>query len=164
MYTRGCLLKQEDWTNWQHSEYLQLDQYADQGCFGAPMLVEKDDAVFHLVWTYNIKVVNGRKKACCVCDSSSRSGSVKILDKVYANCINQTSLRLFYAVAAAENMLVFGSDVCNAFTEAPPPRQGFYIWPDWAFIEWWEHKGNPPIPPGHIIPVLSAMQGHPESP
>jgi hypothetical protein len=57
--THGRLLKQEDWTNWQHSEYLQLDQYANQGCFGAPMLVKKDDAVFHLVWTYNIKAVDG---------------------------------------------------------------------------------------------------------
>jgi hypothetical protein len=31
--------------------------------------------------------------------------------------------------------------------------------------KWWEnHKGCPPIPPGHVISVLSAMQGHPESP
>jgi hypothetical protein len=57
--TGGYLLKIEDWTNWQHSKYLQLDQYANQGCFGAPTLVEKDDAVFHLVWTYNIKAVDG---------------------------------------------------------------------------------------------------------
>jgi hypothetical protein len=68
-------------------------------------------------------------------------------------------------VADAENLLIFGSDVCNAFAKAPPPKQGFYIRPDRAFTEWWEnYKGNPPIPPGHVIPVLSAMQGHPESP
>jgi hypothetical protein len=65
----------------------------------------------------------------------------------------------------AENLLVFGSDVCNAFAEAPPPKQGFYIRPDRTFNKWWEnYKGNPPIPPGHVIPVLSAMQGHLESP
>jgi hypothetical protein len=47
----------------------------------------------------------------------------------------------------------------------PPPKQGFFICPDWAFNEWWEqHLKKPPIPPGHVIPVLSAMQGHPESP
>ncbi len=105
------------------------------------------------------------KKARCVCDGSSRSGSVKVLDEVYANCVDQTSSRLFYAFAAAENLLVFGSDVCNAFAEAPPPKQGFYIRPDRAFRDWWEHhKGRPPIPEGHVIPVLSAMQGHPKSP
>ena len=25
--TRGRLLKHDDWSDWQHSEYLQLDQY-----------------------------------------------------------------------------------------------------------------------------------------
>ncbi len=163
--TRGRLLQQTDWEDWQHLEYLQLNQYSNQGCFGEFTTVNKEDAVFHLVWTYNIKALDGRKKACCVCDGSSRSGLVKVLDKVYANCVNQTSSQLFYAVAAAKNLLVFGSDFCNAFAEAPPPKQGFYIRPDRAFHEWWEHhKGRAPIPPGHVIPVLSAMQGHPKSP
>jgi hypothetical protein len=163
--TRGRLIQQDDWNDWQHSEYLQLDQYSDQACFGTPMAVDKDDAVFHLLWTYNIKAVDGRKKARCVCNGSSCSGSVKVLDEVYANCVDQTSSRLFYAIAAAENLLVFGSNVCNAFAEVPPPKQGFYIRPDQAFNKWWvQHKGCPPIPPGHVVPVLSAMQGHPESP
>ncbi len=127
--------------------------------------MDKDDTVFHLVWTSNIKALDGQKKACCVCDGSSHSGLVKVLDKVYANCVNQTSSRLFYAVLATKNLLIFGSDVCNAFAEAPPPKQGFYIHPDRAFNEWWEnYLKQPPIPPGQVIPVLSAMQGHPESP
>ena len=146
--TRGRLLKQDDWSDWQESEYLQLNQYDSQGMFGSPVLVNQDDAVFHLVWTYNVKALDGRKKARCVCDGSSRSGSVQVLDETYANCVDQTSSRLFYAIAAAENLLVYGSDVCNAFAEAPPPKQGFYIRPDRAFHEWWEHhKGRPPIPP-----------------
>ena len=56
------------------------------------------------------------------------------------------------AVAAAANLLNFGSDVCNAFAEAPPPKQGFYIRPDRAFNEWWVNfKRHPPISPGHVI-------------
>jgi hypothetical protein len=129
------------------------------------MLVEKDNAVFHLVWTYNIMAVDGRKKARCMCDGSSCSSSVKIFDEVYVNCVDQMSSHLFFPIATAKSMLVFGSNTCNAFAEVPPAKQGFYIHPDHAFNEWWEnHKGNPPIPPGHMIPVLSAMQGHPESP
>jgi hypothetical protein len=31
--TQGKLLKQLDWKEWQESEYLQLDQYYDQGMF-----------------------------------------------------------------------------------------------------------------------------------
>ncbi len=56
--TRGRLLKQDDWLNWQQSEYLQLNQYADQHCFGEPTTVDQDDAVFYLVWTYNIKALD----------------------------------------------------------------------------------------------------------
>jgi hypothetical protein len=163
--TRGKLLRQNDWPDWQASEFLQLDQYDAQGMFGDPVAVDKEDAVFFLVWTYGIKTLDGRKKARCVCDGSSRSGTVKVLDETYANCVDQTSSRLFYAISAGENLLVFGADVSNAFAEAPPPKQGFYVRPDKAFREWWEiHKGRPPIPPGHVIPALSAMQGHPESP
>ncbi len=133
--------------------------------FGDPVASGDDDAIFHLVWTYVIKALDGRKKAQCVCDGSTRSGSVQVLNKTYANCVNQTSSRLFYAVAAAINLLVFGADVSDPFAEAPPPKQGFYIRPDKAFNEWWvKHKKRTPIPSGHVIPVLSATQGHPESP
>jgi hypothetical protein len=83
----------------------------------------------------------------------------------YTNCINQTSSHLFHAVVAAKNRLVCGSDMYNAFAKAPPPKQGVYIRPNRAFTEWWKnYKSWPPIPLGHVIPVLSAMQDHPESP
>ncbi len=79
--------------------------------------------------------------------------------------MDQTSSRLFYAVAAAEILLIYGADVSNAFAEAPPPKQGFYIYPDKAFHDWWvHHKKQPPLKDGQVIPILSAMQGHPESP
>jgi hypothetical protein len=163
--TRGKLLKQDNWSDWQASEFLQLDQYDAQGMFGDPVKVDKDDVVFFLVWTYGIKTLDGRKKARCVCDGLSRSGTVKVLDETYANCVNQTSSRLFYAISAGENLLVFGADVSNAFAKASLPKQGFYVRPDRAFQEWWvQHKRRPPIPPGYVIPALSAMQGHPESP
>ncbi len=92
-------------------------------------------------------------------------GQVWVLDFIYANCVDQTSARSFYVVSLAENLLIFGADVSNAFAEAPPPKQGFYIRPDKAFHDWWvNHKKRPPIPQGVVISVLSAMQGHPESP
>jgi len=71
------------------------------------------------------------------------------------------SSRLFYVVSLAENLLIYGADVSNAFAEAPPPKQGFFIHPDRA---WNNHKKRPPIAEGDVIPILSAMQGHPESP
>lgn len=119
--------------------------------------------VFHLVWSYAIKAVDNRKKARCTCDGSTRSGQVRVLDHTYANGLDQTGSRIFYAAAAAENLVIYGADV--SFGEASPPKQGFFISPDKAYRDWWtNHLGNPPIPDGHVIPVLRAMQGHPESP
>ena len=68
-------------------------------------------------------------------------------------------------MAAAENLLIYGADVSNAFAEAPPPKKGFYIYPDKAFHNWWvNNKKQPPLQNGQVIPILSAMQGHPKSP
>jgi hypothetical protein len=69
--TRGKHLQQDDWTDWQDSEYLQLDQYNTQEMFGTPVAPIEDDAIFHLVWTYVVKTVDGHKKAWCVCDGST---------------------------------------------------------------------------------------------
>lgn len=163
--TRGKLLKQDDWDAWHKAEFVQLDQYEKQQMFGSPCLPPSQSAVFNLVWSYVRKVEDGRYKARMTCDGSSRAGQVRILDETFASCVDRTGSRLFYAIAAAENLLVYGSDVSNAFGEAAPPQQGFYIRPDQAFREWWtDHKGYPPIPDGYVIPVLAAMQGHPESP
>ncbi len=133
--------------------------------FSEPRVVTSEEAVFNLVWAYMIKDANKRKKARCTCNGLPRSGQVRILDYTYANCVDQTSARIFYAVTAAENFIIFGADVSNAFAEAPPPKQGFYIQPHKAFCDWWvNHKKHNPIPQGAVIPVLLAMQGHPESP
>jgi hypothetical protein len=47
--TRGKLLQQDDWLDWQDLEYLQLNQYDAQGMFGDPVASKEDDAIFHLV-------------------------------------------------------------------------------------------------------------------
>jgi hypothetical protein len=80
-------------------------------------------------------------------------------------CIDQTSAQIFYVVSAAENLLIFGANVSNAFSEAPPPKQGFYIHHNKAVVDWWiNHKQRDLIPPSAVIPVLLTMLGHPESP
>ena len=152
--TLGKLMKQPNWDEWQASEYLQLDQYDAQGMFGMTVPWMEDMSVFHLVWTYAIKALDARKKARWACDGLPQSGQAKILDETCANCVDQTSSRLFYAVLVAENLLIYGADVSNVFAKAPPPKQGFFIHPDRA---WNNHKKRPPIAEGDVIPILSAM-------
>jgi hypothetical protein len=120
--TRGKLMKQQDWSEWNKSEFLQFNQYDKQLMFCTPVVATDASAIFHLVWTYIIKELDGCKKARCVCDGSPRSGQVRILDHTYANCADQTGSRLFYAILAAKNMLIYGANASNAFAEAPPPK------------------------------------------
>ncbi len=151
---QGKLLRQDDWSTWQASEFLQLDQYDAQKMFGPPVAAISDNVVFNLVWSYGVEAVDGRKKTRCTCDGSPCSSQVHVLDETFANCIDQTSARLFYGIAAAENLIVYGADVSNAFAEAPPPKQGFFIRPGNAFLVWWtEHLKHQPIPKGHVIPI-----------
>jgi hypothetical protein len=163
--TRGVLMRQQDRDEWQQAEFLQLDQYDLQHMFGEPVVLLNKSAVFNLVWTYAVKEIDQWKKARCTCDGSTRGGQVRILDFTYANSPDHTCSRIFYAISAVENMLIHGADVSNAFMEAPPPKQGFYIRPDPAFRAWWTiHKGRPPLALDAVIPILSSMQGHPEAP
>ncbi len=50
--------------------------------------MNKDDDIFHLVWTYTIKAVDGREKARCICNGSTLSGIVHVLAKTHNNCVN----------------------------------------------------------------------------
>jgi hypothetical protein len=123
----GKLMKQQDWSEWNELEFLQLNQYDMQLMFGTLVIATNKLAIFHLVWTYFINELDGCKKAHCVCNGSPRSGQVQILDHTYANCINCTGSCLFYAISAAKNMLIYGANTSNAFAEALPPKQGLYI-------------------------------------
>lgn len=161
--TRGRLLRQVDWDEWREAEHLQWDQYEKQGMLGKPCPLPPYAHGFNIVWQYAQKH-DGRKKARATCDGSTRGNVVRVLDHTYANTSDHIGQRLFYSVCAAENFVIFGSDAANAFAEANPPRQGIHLIADASFRDWWIHKGRDPLPPGWVIPLRSAMQGHPESP
>jgi hypothetical protein len=47
--TWGKLMKQDNWTNWNESEHLKLNQYDKQFMFDDPVAAEDESAIFHLV-------------------------------------------------------------------------------------------------------------------
>jgi hypothetical protein len=106
-----------------------------------------------------------KHKANGVCDHSVRGGHVRTLDRTYVSSAEQTSLRLFFALGVLENKPIYGADVSNAFAQAPPPVQTFYMRVDRVFQHWWTtHLKRPTIPYGHVLPVRRALKDHPESP
>jgi hypothetical protein len=133
--TRKGLQHQSDWPEWQSSEFLQLDQYDAQVMFGKPCPPTPERALFHWVWLYKIKTQeNNLKKARAVCDGSTRGGQAQVKGQTYAPTPDMSDLRLFFALAALENKLVFGADVSNAFAEANAPEQAYRVFhdSDWA--------------------------------
>ena len=134
--------------------------------FGAPCFPPPGAAIFHWVWIYKFKPEdNNRKKARAVCDGSTCGGQAHVAGHTFAPTPDMTDLRLFFALAALENKLVFGADVSNAFAEADAPAQVYFMRVDRQFREWWLlAKGNGEIPIGFVIPILKNLQGHPEAP
>ncbi len=53
--TQGHFILQDDWHEWNSSEYTQLNQYEAQGMFGSPTMVSSEDAEFNLVWTMQLR-------------------------------------------------------------------------------------------------------------
>ena len=162
--TRRKLMECDDWVDWETSEHKQLDQYDAQDTFGPPQSLPKDANVLNLLWTYLIKD-DGRKKARCVCNGSKNMRGSVTLAETYAAALEQTGSRIFWAATAINNFICIGADAANAFAEAPAPVAPLYVRVDDQFREWYTHRypDKPPIPKGHVMRVLKALQGHPES-
>ena len=79
--------------------------------------------MFNLICTYLIKDLDNRKNAIFTCDGLMKANHVMVLDRTYANCICHEGSQLFYAISAIENLVIFGGDVSNVFSEADIPKQ-----------------------------------------
>ena len=165
--TRTKLMKRDDWSDWQESEYLQLDQYKTQDMFSEPTELPNNDPninILPMIWTYLIKSC-GRKKARCVANGAPHLKGSITLANTYAACLDQTGARIFWAIAALTNKIVYGSDASNAFAEAPAPKAPLYLRIDQAYKDWYKARYQRDIPPHQsYVRVKHAIQGHPESP
>jgi hypothetical protein len=163
-FTRRQLKTRQDWQVWKEAEWKQLHSYQTQDMFGAPIPRPSQATVLPFVWTYLFK--DGVKpKARGTCNGGKRYGKAVTLAHTYASCVEQPGARIFWSLSALHGMTVMGADAGNAFAEAPPPIQPFYMAVDDQFRTWWtEHLGRDPIPAGYVLPVNHALQGHPEAP
>jgi len=120
-FTLKQLKLRDDWPEWQQSRYEMFDQYQAQGMFSDPMPLPLDSNALRMLWTFQLKL-DGTKKSRMVCHMSSRIRNTITLGHTYANSLESTSERLFWAIVAQEDLVVVGTDVSNAFAEAPPPQ------------------------------------------
>ena len=119
--------------------------------------------VLAMIWVYLIKTC-GRKKARCVANGNPKMKGSVTLANTYAACLEQAGARIFWATCALRNKLVYGSDMSNAFAEAPPPKAPLYLKVDAAYKNWWKNKTGEDLDGDYYVKVQHAIQGHPESP
>ena len=170
MLTRSQLKRRDDYQTWRKAEWTQHNKYKTQQMFGDPVRRPSGAIVLPFVWAYSIKIdsISGELiyKARGTCNGGKRYGKAVTMAETYATCVAQPAwCRLYWAITASKGLISIGADAGNAFAEAPPPVEPFYMAIDDQFNEWWvECLGNAPIPPGYVLPVQHALQGHPESP
>ena len=70
---------------------------------------------------------------------------------------------MFFALATSLGYCIYGGDALDAFAHSPPPVVPTYVSIDDAYAEWYEWKHKIKLDRSKVLPVLHALQGHPES-
>jgi hypothetical protein len=109
-------------SEWEASEYKQLNQFAQQGVRFRPYPRPSLMPPFNWVWTTTSRPTKPkRKRPVASAIVPPRGGQVRTLDHTYASCVDQSAP--FFALSASENKRIYGADLKNAFAEAPPLRR-----------------------------------------
>jgi hypothetical protein len=162
-FTRRKLKNLSTWPQWLAGERKQLDQFHTLGLYGEPVKRPPDAIVLRPHWMYKVKNDGTRRSRNC-CDGSPRAAPVLHgIAKTYANCVAQPIQRMFAAISAHMGYRIYGGDAQDAYAHSPPPEEPTFVSIDDAYAEWYEHRFNKKVDRSFVLPVLHALQGHPES-
>jgi len=81
----------------------------------------------------------------------------------YSSCVEQPVQQLFFALAVRENNRVYGGDAQDACAHSPPPETPTFVSIDDEHADWYGHRFKKKLDRFLVLPVLHALQGHPES-
>ena len=164
-FTRRKLKSLSTWPEWLAGERKQLNQFDDLGMYGTPIDKPKsrDTIILRPHWQYNIKRDGTRRSRLC-CNGSKRAAPLlHAIAQTYSSCVEHPIQRLFLAIAASLNLRIYGGDAKDAYAHSPGPEIPTYMSIDDAYAEWFREKNGYDIDRRQILPVLKALQGHPES-
>ena len=155
-FTRRKLKTLSTWPEWQAGEFKQLDRFHALRMYGDPVPrpSDPDAIVLRPLWQYKVKS-NGKRRSRNCCDGSPRAApALHGIASTYSSCVEQPIQRLFFALSA---------DATDAYAHSPPPQVPTYVSIDDAYAEWYESRFGIKIDRSYVLPVLHALQGHPES-
>jgi hypothetical protein len=161
--TRRKLYKLDTWPLWQAGEHKQLDHFAALGMYGKPVPKPPGAIVLRSHWQYSVKRDGTRRSRNC-CDGSPRSApTLHGVASTYSSCVEQPIQRLFFALSAQLGNKCYGGDAQDAYAHSPPPETPTFVAIDNAYAEWYKERFNVDLDRSQVLPVLHALQGHPES-
>jgi len=162
-FSRRALKGLPTWSLWHKNEIEQLNQMHDLGMFGDPVQLPEGGILMRFHWQYRIKV-NGKRRSRACCDGSPRAApEVHSSTNTYASCLEHPIYRLFIALCAADGLTIYGGDAKDAFAHSPGPSKPTFMKVDDAFREWYQARTGVLLDKDLVIPVLRALQGHPEA-
>ena len=131
--------------------------------FGPPEHKPPGAIVLRPHWQCSIKRDGTRRSRNC-CDGSPRSAPLLHgIASTCSSCVEQPVQRLFFALSAQLGYKVYGGDAQDAYAHSPPPETPTFVSIDDAHAEWYEHWFQKKLDRAQVLPVLHALQGHPES-
>jgi len=162
-FTRRKLRSLSTREQWRYGEHKQLDHFHDLKMYGKPIRKPPGAIVLHPHWQYSIKR-DGTRRSCNCCDGLPRSAPLLHgIASTYSSCVEQPVHQLFFALTARENYQVYGGDAQDACAHSPPPETPAFVSIDDAYADWYEHRFKKKLDRSLVLPVLHALQGHPES-
>jgi hypothetical protein len=168
-FTRTRLKKLSNWETWDACFDHEWDRHTATWLVGEPVPRPQRNSgvpvnIFRIVWNNHIKPEGTRKTRACLDGSKRAAPWLREQVNTYSSCLEQPTMRLFFALCAQENYVVSYGDSTNAFQNAPPPTHQCYLEIDESYQVWYKRKTGKSIDPKtHVIPLHRAMQGHPES-
>jgi hypothetical protein len=137
-FTHLNLQRLTNWPNWDTAFDAQLDAHCAAGTIGRP--IPRPSSTDGLppnilrIQLNNVVKPDGTRKCRACLDGSKRSAPhLHQFAQTYASCIEQPCMCLFFAVAAANNLVVTIADTTNAYQQSPPPSRQCYLVIDDAY-------------------------------
>jgi hypothetical protein len=165
VHTRRTCLKVPHRVSWIDAEFAQLYKHHSYGMYGAPVprkAVPSSARVARPIWQYSQKV-NGTFKARKCMNGKQLTRMGLTFEHIYAACMEQHCLRMFVAIAAILGFLIKDGDVVNAYAHADAEGPTIYLVVNDVIQSWYQARFGVTFLLGSCVPLLKAMQGHPEA-
>ena len=125
--------------------------------------LEENTVILRSHWQYHVKR-DGQHRARQCCNGLKQVAPIlHALAKTYASCVKHPIQQQFLTLAAKQNFLLFGGDSKDAFAHSPAPEVLTFMMIDNQYYEWYFHHFKKKLDKSRVLPVLCALQGHPES-